>query len=155
MSEKNHGCSYEVQDIRLTHKHDRFDAWQGKDGRHQDLSVQVRLESNGDVFLSTQQGHVTTLQLATVSLPELHAAIKSLIETANGCGAPRQIFTVTPEERGKIEAFKAAVEQHRGSNAAGAIGGSTTYSFTPTSLGTIFKVTHFDEELDLTDYDSW
>jgi hypothetical protein len=39
----------------------------------------------------------------------------------------------------------------------GAIGGRFTYSFTPTSLGTIVKV-HDEltkQELDLTDYDCW
>lgn len=40
---------------------------------------------------------------------------------------------------------------------AGAIGGELTYSFTPTSLGTVVKVTNglTNETLDLTDYDSW
>jgi hypothetical protein len=41
----------------------------------------------------------------------------------------------------------------------GAIGGAITYSFTPTSLGTVIKVTWDDgvinETLDLTNYDYW
>lgn len=37
----------------------------------------------------------------------------------------------------------------------GAIGGSTTYSFTPTGLGVIIKVKYGNEELDLTEYDKW
>lgn len=39
----------------------------------------------------------------------------------------------------------------------GASGGSYTYSFTPTSLGTAVKVTDnlSGETIDLTDYDSW
>ena len=39
----------------------------------------------------------------------------------------------------------------------GAIGGGTTYSFTPTSLGVIVKVHDAltKEVLDLSDYDSW
>lgn len=41
----------------------------------------------------------------------------------------------------------------------GAIGGGVTYSFCPTSLGTITKVNWNDgtlnETLDVTDYDSW
>lgn len=39
----------------------------------------------------------------------------------------------------------------------GAIGGELTYSFTPTSLGTVEKVFHSGtkQELDVTDYDSW
>lgn len=37
-----------------------------------------------------------------------------------------------------------------------AIGGEFTYCFTPTGLGTIVKVKHYQgEELDLTDYESW
>lgn len=39
----------------------------------------------------------------------------------------------------------------------GIIGGNITYSFTPTGLGVITKITHklTGEVLDLTDYDSW
>lgn len=38
----------------------------------------------------------------------------------------------------------------------GAIGGALTYSFTPTGIGMIVKVTHATgNELDLTDYDEW
>lgn len=37
----------------------------------------------------------------------------------------------------------------------GAIGGSTTYSFTPTGVGMIITVKYGNEELDLTEYDKW
>ena len=37
----------------------------------------------------------------------------------------------------------------------GAIGGSMTYSFTPTGLGIIVKVECFGQTLDLTEYDCW
>ena len=42
----------------------------------------------------------------------------------------------------------------------GAIGGGLTYSFSPTSIGTITKVSHNDvngdlQVLDVTDYDMW
>lgn len=37
----------------------------------------------------------------------------------------------------------------------GAIGGGLSYEFTPTGIGTIFKVRFLDQELDLTDYESW
>lgn len=39
----------------------------------------------------------------------------------------------------------------------GAIGGRFTFSFTPTSLGEVIKVTDSitNETLDLSDYDSW
>lgn len=38
---------------------------------------------------------------------------------------------------------------------SGAIGGDCTYSFTPTSLGMVTKVTSYGQELDLTDYNLW
>lgn len=37
----------------------------------------------------------------------------------------------------------------------GAIGGDTTYSFTPTSLGVVTKITCYGKELDLTEYGLW
>lgn len=39
----------------------------------------------------------------------------------------------------------------------GAIGGGVTYSFTPTSLGLVIKVScsGVKEQLDITDYDEW
>lgn len=64
-------------------------------------------------------------------------------------------FSLTPEQIGQVQQFKAKVETERGSDYAGASGGATTYEFTPTSLGTIIKVTHFGQTLDLTDYESW
>jgi hypothetical protein len=64
-------------------------------------------------------------------------------------------FSVSEEDMAKIAAFQAEVEKERGSSYGGAIGGATTYHFTPTSIGLIFKVTHFGKELDLSDYESW
>lgn len=45
----------------------------------------------------------------------------------------------------------------RGMPYYGAVGGSLTYHFTPTAIGTVFAVSHAvtKETLDLTDYDSW
>lgn len=77
------------------------------------------------------------------------------VKDASDASNPASSFTVSEEDREKIASFKAEVERRRASNASGAIGGATTYSFTPTSLGTIFKVKHFDEELDLTNYNDW
>jgi hypothetical protein len=37
----------------------------------------------------------------------------------------------------------------------GAIGGDLTYSFTPTSIGTVLVVESCGHELNLTDYESW
>lgn len=55
----------------------------------------------------------------------------------------------------QINKFVDEVNKVRGSSYAGAIGGATTYEFTPTSLGLIFKVRHFGKELDLSDYRNW
>lgn len=64
-------------------------------------------------------------------------------------------FEVTEEQQGIIDEFKSKVESERASSFQGAIGGATTYSFTPTTLGTIFRVKHFDKEIDLTNYKDW
>jgi hypothetical protein len=37
----------------------------------------------------------------------------------------------------------------------GAIGGHITYSFTPTSIGTVVKIHCIGEELDVTEYETW
>lgn len=64
-------------------------------------------------------------------------------------------FTITEEQHKQISEFQRKVESERNTSQQGAIGGATTYSFTPTTLGVIFKVTHFDKELDLTNYKDW
>lgn len=66
-----------------------------------------------------------------------------------------QCFTVSPEQAQKIADFTESVNKDCGRSYAGAIGGATTYEFTPTSIGLIFKVRHFDKELDLSDYEDW
>lgn len=45
----------------------------------------------------------------------------------------------------------------RGFGYYGACGGALTFQFSPTGLGTVFKVTHAltQETLNLTDYDNW
>jgi hypothetical protein len=73
-------------------------------------------------------------------------------------------FSISAEEHDKILAFKkeqdekwiAARGADKGPFHFGAIGGSMTYSFTPTTLGTILKVTHCTgAELDVTNYNEW
>lgn len=68
-----------------------------------------------------------------------------------------------------IESFNLEIEQEKKASEwiknqltskpknSGAIGGRFTFSFTPTSLGTIIKVedNQTKEILDLTDYSSW
>lgn len=51
---------------------------------------------------------------------------------------------IVEDERGRLYPY------------TGAIGGELTFTFTPTSLGDVFKVKHYSGlELNLTDYDSW
>lgn len=68
---------------------------------------------------------------------------------------PLLTFTVSEEDAAKIAKFTKKVEAERGSGYGGSIGGATTYEFTPTGLGVIFKVKHFGQELDLTSYQDW
>lgn len=66
----------------------RFNVWKGRDVWHQQLAVQVRLEPDGSVFLSTQEGHVSTLRIATITLEKLHEVIRAI--TANDEMTSRQ-----------------------------------------------------------------
>jgi len=62
-------------------------------------------------------------------------------------------FHITGNELAKIENW---MEKHESAR-PGPIGGRYTYSFTPTTLGTVIKVTDAitKEELDATEYESW
>lgn len=73
-------------------------------------------------------------------------------------------FHVTPEEQEKINVFiekqdKIWQATKEGCECPhyGAIGGAYRYTFTPTSIGVVFKVENIATKavLDLTDYDSW
>ena len=73
------GCSEDVEEFRARKPHRRFKAWKGRDVWHQNISVQIRLDDDGSVFLSTQEGHVSTLRIATITLEKLHATIRGII----------------------------------------------------------------------------
>ncbi len=75
------GCSEDVEEFRARKPHRRFKVWKGRDVWHQKISVQIRLDDDGSVFLSTQEGHVSTLRIATITLEKLHALIRGI--TAN------------------------------------------------------------------------
>jgi hypothetical protein len=62
-------------------------------------------------------------------------------------------FSLTDDQMKKVTAW---CKKHT-TSADGAIGGTFTFSFTPTSLGVIERVKHnpSGEELDVTEYDSW
>jgi hypothetical protein len=64
-------------------------------------------------------------------------------------------FKLNDEQWARFKDWK--VEQDSEVTTYGATGGGYTYSFTPTSLGCVTKVTNnvTGETLDLTDYDSW
>lgn len=60
-------------------------------------------------------------------------------------------FALDPEQ---IQVAALWAKKFKPSTAA--IGGDFTFSFTPTGLGVVAKVRHYQgEELDLTDYDNW
>jgi hypothetical protein len=87
------------------------------------------------------------------------------------------MFSLTDEDEKKIqhwlktEVFPPIIQQQKQSDVEmfhvtdehgvtwpyeGAIGGSLTYCFTPTSLGTVVVVRHSSgAELDLTNFDNW
>ena len=64
-------------------------------------------------------------------------------------------FLVSDEQEAKINGWLDNVVYPDGVPYQGAIGGGVTYEFTPTSIGTVFKVKANGKELDLSDYDSW
>lgn len=84
-------------------------------------------------------------------------------------------FEIDQEQHRKLEAwlniqYAKLVEKQKGTDAekfhvtypdgttvpyTGALGGDCTYSFFPTGLGTVVKVSFNNETIDLTDYDSW
>jgi hypothetical protein len=72
------GCSEEVEEFRVTKPHRQFNVWKGIDVWHQQLGVQIRLEEDGSVFLSTQEGHVSTIRNATITIEQLHALISGI-----------------------------------------------------------------------------
>lgn len=76
MSKSNIQCDGDDETVRVCKPYNRFDAWKGRDVWHKELSVQVRLEDDGSVFLSTQEGHVSTLRIATITFEQLHALIR-------------------------------------------------------------------------------
>lgn len=73
------GCSEDVEEFRARKPHRQFNAWKGRDVWHQNISVQIRLEDDGSVFLSTQKGHVSTLRCTRITLDKFHAVISGII----------------------------------------------------------------------------
>ena len=74
-------CTEDEEIFRARKPHNRLCVWKGRDFWHKDLSVQVRLEPDGGIYLSTQEGHVSTLRSATITVDQLHALIRGV--TAN------------------------------------------------------------------------
>ena len=72
------GVEEDIQNFRSFKPHNRFNAWKGRDYWHRDIGVQIRLEPTGKVFLSTNEGHVSTLRIAEITLEELHALIREI-----------------------------------------------------------------------------
>lgn len=64
---------------------------------------------------------------------------------------------LSDEQNITLNKWKMSQEKQYGVDNIGAIGGAYTYSFTPTALGTIIKVSNAvtKQEIDLTDYESF
>jgi len=61
-------------------------------------------------------------------------------------------FSLTPQQIVKFEAWAKQFD----SIPAGCCGGAFTFSFVPTSIGTVLRVKHFQgQEINLTEYDEW
>jgi hypothetical protein len=62
------------------------------------------------------------------------------------------MFTLSEEQNKKVQDFI-----NKNTKYSGAIGGQFTWSFTPTSIGMIIKITDnlSGEVLDVTNYDEW
>lgn len=74
-------CTEDEETFRARKPHNRLCVWKGRDFWRKDLSVQVRLEPDGRIYLSTQEGHVSTLRSATITVDQLHALFRGV--TAN------------------------------------------------------------------------
>lgn len=96
-------CTEDEQTFTARKPHNKLRVWKGRDFWHKQLDVQVRLEPDGRIYLSTQEGHVSTLQSATITIEQFHALIRGV--TANDRSVP------TPPEVG--------IEKHNTTTAGG------------------------------------
>ena len=62
-----------------------------------------------------------------------------------------RVFTLDSDQVKKFNEWFLGLKKRN----EGAIGGGLSYTFIPTGLGVIVKVKYFDDELDLSDYESW
>ena len=74
------GCTEHEEVFRACKPHNRLCVWKGSDFWHRDLSVQVRLEPDGRIYLSTQEGHVSTLRSTTITVDQFHALIRGVTD---------------------------------------------------------------------------
>lgn len=71
------------------------------------------------------------------------------------------MFSLSKEQNEKLkvwldEQWAKFPKNEHGLPSVGAIGGAVTYSFTPTTLGTVVKVKMEGQgEIDLSDYENW
>ena len=110
---------------------------------------QVRARFNA--FLKNQNVHIDP-------------ALEDTLYQCFKAGLKNNLFYLSEEEYKTIEKWKkeevypkVVKEQGIDSNIPnrGAIGGDTTYSFTPTGLGVIKVIKCFHKELDITNYENW
>ena len=71
-------CTEDEQTFTARLPHNKLRVWKGRDFWHQDIHVQVRLEPDGRIYMSTQEGHVSTLRSATITIEDFHALIRGV-----------------------------------------------------------------------------
>jgi len=89
-------CTADEATVHLPHN--RFQAWKGRDAFHKHFTVQVRLEKNGNVFVSTQETHVSTLESATITLEQLYTVIRELCTRKPAPIPPDEIGAAVAED---------------------------------------------------------
>ena len=67
-----------IKDIRISQPQNQINLWEGQSDNKKDRQVQIRLEDDSKIFLSTQEGHISTLQIGEITFDELYKIIRSI-----------------------------------------------------------------------------
>jgi len=123
------------------------------------FAISERQRARAEAFCAEQDAIMAAEQRATMEscrqrsrqkLTLLRGAIERLT------GTPKAEKLKRRADRLEAKLDEALPIEDLGSPYYGAIGGSMTWSFTPTGIGVVVKVKHASgAELDLTDYDEW
>lgn len=69
-------CLGTTEDIRINRSHNRIHLYEGQSANKQHRHVQIRLENDSKIFLSTQEGHISSLQIGEITFDELYKIIR-------------------------------------------------------------------------------